>query len=163
MSDKTTKIQSRLAQLGIVIPQAITPVANYVTTVQSGQHVFISGQLPFDEKGKLFAVGKVNTEVDATKAKKAAELCAINILGHAQATLGTLNTFKRIVKITAFVATTPSFTDISQIANGASDFFLQILGEAGRHARSAIGVTALPMDATVEVEAILEIQKEDNS
>jgi len=149
-------IQSRLADLGISIPQATVPVANYVTAAKNGNQLFISGQLPLVD-GKLVATGKVGATVDATKAQKAAKTCAINILAQAQATLGDLSRIKRVVKITAFVAASPDFTDIPQVANGASDLLVNVLGEAGKHTRSAVGVTALPMDATIEVEAILEI------
>lgn len=148
-------ISSRLAKLGISIPQAAAPVANYVAAAQSGNQLFISGQLPLDN-GKLLSIGKAGAQADAAMAKKAAQACAINIL--AQAHLGNLDKIKRIVKITTFVAATPEFTDIPSVANGASDLFVSILGEtAGRHARSAVGVATLPMNATVEVEAILEI------
>lgn len=149
-------IRSRLIKLGISIPQAAIPIANYVSAIRSGNQVFISGQLPFNN-GTLLTVGKVDSDVDAKMAKKAAELCAINILSQVQAMFGKLDKIKQIVKTTTFVATTPSFTDIPQIANGASDLFVNVLGEAGKHARSAVGVATLPMDATVEVEAILEI------
>lgn len=151
-------IQSRLANLGISIPQAAMPVANYVTAAKSGNQLFISGQLPF-VGGKLLATGKVGTAVNTENAKKAAEACAINILAQAHAALGDLARIKKVIKITAFVAADPAFTDIPQVANGASDLLVNVLGEAGKHARSAVGVAALPMDATVEIEAILEIRE----
>jgi len=149
-------IETRLAHLGITLPQAAVPVANYVTSITSGQQLYISGQLPLSE-GKLVATGKVGATVDAACAKKAAEVCAINILAQAKAALGDLARIKKVVRITAFVAVSPGFTDIPQVANGASDLLVHVLGEAGKHARSAIGVAALPMDAAVEVDAILEI------
>ncbi|MCT6871338.1 MAG: RidA family protein [Bartonella sp.] len=149
-------IDSRLQKLGIEIPEAVQPVANYVTAVRSGNQLFISGQLPLSG-GKPVAVGKVGRTVSPTQAKKSAEACAINILAQAKAALGSLDKIKRVVKVTAFVAADPNFTDIPQIANGASDLFVNVLGEIGKHARSAVGVAALPMDVPVEVEAILEV------
>ncbi len=149
-------IDSRLQKLGIEIPEAVQPVANYVTAVRSGNQLFISGQLPLSG-GKPVAVGKVGRTVSPAQAKKSAEACAINILAQAKAALGSLDKIKRVVKVTAFVAADPNFTDIPQIANGASDLFVNVLGEIGKHARSAVGVAALPMDVPVEVEAILEV------
>lgn len=149
-------IESRLNKLGITIPAAVQPVANYVTSRQTGNQLYISGQLPLNN-GKPVAIGKVGRTVSAEQAKKSAEACAINILAQAQAALGNLSKIKKVVKVTAFVATDPNFTDIPLVANGASDLFVNILGEAGKHARSAVGVAALPMNVPVEVEAILEI------
>ncbi|AQS41446.1 MAG: Endoribonuclease [Candidatus Tokpelaia hoelldobleri] len=148
-------IQSRLEKLGITLPAAATPVANYVTTVRSGNLLYISGQLPL-ENGKLATVGKVGNTANADDAKKAARICAINLLAQAQAALGDLAKIKRVSKITVFVAVDPNFTDIPQVANGASDLLVEVLGDAGKHARSAVGVAALPMNAPVEVEAIFE-------
>lgn len=149
-------IESRLQKFGISIPEAMQPVANYVTAARFGNQLFISGQLPLIS-GKPVAVGKVGRTVSVEQAKKSAEACAINILAQAKAALGTLEKIKQVVKVTAFVATDPNFTDIPLVANGASDLFVNILGDAGKHARSAIGVSSLPMDVPVEVEAILEI------
>jgi len=149
-------IQNRLGELGISLPAAATPVANYVTTVRSGNQLYISGQLPFED-GKLVTIGKVGDTASAADAKKAARICAINLLAQAQAALGDLAKIRRVNKITAFVAVDPDFTDIPQVANGASDLLVEVLGEAGKHARSAVGVAALPMNAPVEVEAIFEI------
>jgi len=149
-------IQSRLANLGISIPHAAVPVANYATVAKSGNQLFISGQLPL-VNGKLLATGKVGAAVDTASAQKAAEACAINILAQAQEVLGDLSRIKKVIRITAFVAVSPAFTDIPQVANGASDLLVNVLGEAGKHTRSAVGVTALPMNAAVEIDAILEI------
>lgn len=149
-------IENRLNELNITIPAAVQPVANYVTSKQSGNQLYISGQLPL-KNGQPVAIGKVGRTVSAEQAKKSAEACAINILAQAKAALGDLSKIKKVIKVTAFVATDPNFTDIPQVANGASDLFVNVLGEAGKHARSAVGVTALPMDVPVEVEAILEI------
>ncbi|WP_019218499.1 RidA family protein [Bartonella florencae] len=152
----TDTIEIHLQKLGIALPEAIQPIANYVTALQSGNQLFVSGQLPL-VNGKPIATGKVGATVNAEQAKKAAEVCALNILAQIKATLGDLKRIKRVVKITAFVAVDPHFTDIPLIANGASDLFVNILGESGKHARSAIGVTSLPMNVPVEVEAIIEI------
>lgn len=149
-------IQSRLEKLGITLPAAATPVANYVTTVRSGNQLYISGQLPLED-GKLVTAGKVGNTASADDARKAARICAINLLAQAQAALGDLAKIRRVSKITAFVAVDPNFTDIPQVANGASDLLVEVLGDAGKHARSALGVAALPMNAPVEVEAIFEI------
>ncbi|RCL00792.1 MAG: Endoribonuclease [Candidatus Tokpelaia sp. JSC188] len=147
----------RLERLGISVPEAATPIANYITTAKSGKQLFVSGQLPL-VKNKLLITGKVDTEVSIENARKAAEVCAINILAQAQAVLGDLSKIKQVTKITVFVATDPGFFDISKIANGASDLFINVLGAAGKHTRSTVGVAVLPMDATVEVEAVLEIR-----
>ncbi|WP_332060751.1 RidA family protein [Bartonella sp. CB74] len=152
----TNSIESYLQKFNITIPEATQPVANYVTTSQSGNQLFISGQLPLLDK-KPIAIGKVGATVSIEQAKKSAEVCAINILAQIKAAIGNLNKIKRVVKITVFVAVDPKFTDIPLVANGASDLLTNILGEAGKHARSAIGVVALPMDVPVEVEAIIEI------
>lgn len=149
-------IENRLQKFGISIPEAMQPVANYVTAARLGNQLFISGQLPLIS-GKPVAVGKVGRTVSVEQAKKSAEACAINILAQAKVALGSLEKIKQVVKVTAFVATDPNFTDIPLVANGASDLFVNILGDAGKHARSAIGVSSLPMDVPVEVEAILEI------
>lgn len=152
----SNSIHQRLIDLDIEIPQAAIPVANYVTFAQSGHQIFISGQLPLKD-GKLLSQGKVGHDVSIDDAKKAAESCAINVLAQAQAALGDLTKIKRVVKIVVFVASAADFYDIPQVANGASDLFVNVLGEAGKHTRSSVGVASLPLNATVEVEAILEI------
>ncbi|WP_317993117.1 RidA family protein [Bartonella gliris] len=152
----TDMIENQLKNFGITLPEAAHPIANYVTASQSGNQLFISGQLPLFE-GKPIAIGKVGATVSAEQAKKSAKVCALNILAQIKTALGDLNRIKRVVKITVFVAADPHFTDIPLVANGASDLFVNILGEAGKHARSAIGVASLPMDVPVEVEAIIEI------
>ncbi|WP_455477392.1 RidA family protein [Bartonella sp. B41] len=152
----TNLIDNNLKKFDITIPKATQPIANYVTVSQSGNQLFISGQLPLVD-GNPVAVGKVGKTVNTEQAKKSAEVCAINILAQVKATLGNLNKIKKVVKITVFVSVDPSFTNIPLVANGASDLLIKILGEAGKHARSAIGVTSLPMDVPVEIEAIVEI------
>jgi len=152
----TTHIETRLSELGITLPQAQAPVANYVTAVKTGGQLFISGQLPLKD-GMLVATGKVGAEVDPQTAQEAAKYCAINILAQAKAALGDLSKIRRLVKLTAFVAADPAFTAVPAVVNGASDLMVNVLGEAGKHARSAVGVAVLPLDAPVEIEAIIEI------
>ncbi|OPB35825.1 RidA family protein [Bartonella taylorii] len=152
----TNTIERNLKKFGITLPEATQPIANYVTVSQSGNQLFISGQLPLFD-GKPIATGKVGATVSAEQAKKSAETCALNILAQIKAALGDLNRIKRVVKITVFVAVDPHFTDIPLVANGASDLLVNILGETGKHARSAVGVASLPMNVPVEVEAIIEI------
>ncbi|ATP12214.1 hypothetical protein BHOIPH791_13000 [Bartonella henselae] len=152
----TNAIENHLKNFGMTLPEATQPIANYVTASQSSNQLFISGQLPLFD-GKPVATGKVGATVSTEQAKKSAEVCALNILAQIKAALGDLNKIKRVVKITVFVAVDPHFTDIPLVANGASDLLVNILGDAGKHARSAIGVASLPMDVPVEVEAIIEI------
>ncbi|WP_412058555.1 RidA family protein [Bartonella sp. DGB2] len=149
-------IETRLQALSLTLPEAAQPVANYISAAHFGSFVFISGQLPAID-GKLVASGKVGDSVTPEEAKKAAEVCALNILAQAKALLGDLSKIKKVAKITVFVAADPNFTNIPTVANGASDLFVNLLGEAGKHTRSAVGVAVLPLDAPVEVEAILEI------
>ncbi|KEC55558.1 RidA family protein [Bartonella koehlerae] len=152
----TNAIEKHLKNFEITLPEATQPIANYVTTSQSGNQLFISGQLPLFG-GKPVETGKVGATVSAEQAKKSAEVCALNILAQVKTALGDLNKIKRVVKITVFVAVDPHFTDISLVANGASDLLVNILGNAGKHARSAIGVASLPMNVPVEIEAIIEV------
>ena len=150
-------IESRLAAAGVTLPQAAAPAANYVPTTMFGNLLQTSGQLPL-EAGKLAVVGKLGGSVSLEDGQKAARLCAIAILAQARTALdGDWSRAKRLLKLTVFVASDPSFTDQHKVANGASDFLVEILGEAGRHARSAVGVPSLPMDAAVEIEALFEI------
>ena len=150
-------IESRLAAAGVTLLQAAAPAANYVPTTMFGNLLQTSGQLPL-EAGKLAVVGKLGGSVSLEDGQKAARLCAIAILAQAKTALdGDWSRAKRLLKLTVFVASDPSFTDQHKVANGASDFLVEILGEAGRHARSAVGVPSLPMDAAVEIEALFEI------
>ncbi|WP_455475558.1 RidA family protein [Bartonella sp. B17] len=152
----TNSIESSLKKFGITIPEATKSIANYVTTLRIGNQLFISGQLPLLD-GKPTAIGKVGADVSIEQAKKAAEICAINILAQIKAAIGDLNKIKQVVKITVFVAADTNFTNIPLVANGASDLLTNILGESGKHARSAVGVATLPMGVPVEIEAIIEI------
>ncbi|ALN73266.1 RidA family protein [Aureimonas sp. AU20] len=152
----SSTISSRLADAGIQLPQAAAPAANYVPWVRFGNLLQTSGQLPLAD-GKIAVSGKLGGGVALEDGQLAARHCAINILAQAQAALGDLETIGRLLKLTVFVASEVGFTEQHKVANGASDFLVQILGDRGRHARSAVGVPSLPMDAAVEIEALFEI------
>ncbi|AEG53043.1 MULTISPECIES: RidA family protein [Sinorhizobium] len=152
----SAEIETRLTELGIVLPQAVAPVANYVPYVVSGSMLYISGQLPM-ENGKVAVTGHVGKDVDVAGAQRAAELCAINILAQAKAALGDLGRIRRLVKINGFVASTPDFVEQHLVINGASNLLANALGEAGKHARAAVGMASLPFNAAVEVDAVIEI------
>jgi enamine deaminase RidA (YjgF/YER057c/UK114 family) len=146
----------RLAALGLALPQVAAPVAAYLPAVRTGRYVYTAGQLPMAE-GKLLATGKVGAEISAGEAARLARTCALNALAAIASVVGELASVRRIVKVTGFVASSPGFTGQAQVLNGASELLLEVLGEAGRHARSAVGVAELPLDAPVEVELIAEI------
>ena len=148
--------EERLASLGLEVPEVAKPVAVYVPAVRSGNHVFTSGQLPM-RSGELIATGKVGGEVSAEEAVECARQCALNALAAIRAELGDLSQVKRIVKVVAFVASTPDFTGQPGVANGVSELLGEVFGDAGVHARSAVGVPVLPLDAPVEVEMIVEV------
>jgi len=151
-----TTPQARLAGLGLVLPPVAAPVAAYVPAVRTGSYVYTAGQLPLAE-GKLLATGKVGAEVSAEEAARLARTCALNGLAAVASVAGGLSAIRRVVKVTGFVASSPGFTGQPQVLNGASELLLEVLGEAGRHARSAVGVAELPLDAPVEVELIAEV------
>ncbi len=151
-----TDVRARLAELGLELPQVVPPVAAYVPAVRSGDLVFTSGQLPMVE-GALPAVGKVGALVTPEQAKELARTCALNALAAIEALVG-LDSVVRIVKVTGFVASTPDFTGQPAVVNGASELLGDVFGDAGRHARSAVGVAALPLDAPVEVELVVEVR-----
>ncbi|MEV0396097.1 RidA family protein [Polymorphospora rubra] len=146
---------AKLAELGLTIPEVVPPVAAYVPAVRSGQHVYLSGQLPIAD-GKLLATGKVGAAVSAEEAKDLARQCALNAIAAIDSVAG-LDNVVRIVKVTGFVASAPGFTGQPGVMNGASELFGAVFGEAGRHARTAVGVAELPLDAPVEVEVIVEV------
>jgi len=146
---------AKLAELGLTLPEVVPPVAAYVPAVQSGKQVFVSGQLPIAE-GKLLATGKVGGGVSPEQAKDLAERCALNAIAAIDALVGLENVVK-VVKVTGFVASADGFTGQPGVVNGASELFGAVFGEAGQHARSAVGVVELPLGAPVEVEVIVEV------
>ena len=153
----TSRIEARLAELGLSLPPVAAPVAAYVPAVISGNHVYTSGQLPFIE-GQLTATGKVGAGVSAEDAKSMAATAAINALAALKSVIGDLDRVTRIVKVVGFVASDPSFTGQPGVINGASELLGEVVGEAGIHARSAVGVSVLPLDSPVEVELVAEFQ-----
>ena len=150
-------IEARLAELGITLPAAAAPAANYVPFMRSGNLLFTAGQLPLAD-GALTATGLLGRDLDTDQGREAARRCAVNILAQVKAALGDLGRIRRLVKLTVFVASHPDFTEQHLVANGASDLLATVLGDRGRHARSAVGTAALPLNAPVEVEAILEVE-----
>ena len=153
----TDSIDSRLATLGIKLPQAAAPVAAYVPAVEAGGLLYISGQLPFREDGSLI-VGLLGADYDVEHGREAAERCAVMLLAQMKQALGSLDRVERIVKLGAFVNSAPDFTDQPKVANGASELMEKVFGEAGRHARSAVGVAVLPLGVAVEVDAIVAVK-----
>ncbi len=150
-------IEAKLAELGIALPTPMPPVANYVPYVVTGKLVVVSGQLPAVD-GTVAVIGKVGASVDITQGQQAARLCFINLLAHLRdACGGDLGRVRRVVRLGGFIASPPGFTQHAAVMNGASDLAVAVFGEAGRHARSTIGVPALPLDAAVEVEGMFEI------
>ncbi|PDQ20240.1 hypothetical protein CN311_15125 [Mesorhizobium sanjuanii] len=150
-------IEKRLSDLGVTLPVAAAPAANYVPYCRSGNLLFTAGQLPLRE-GKLQASGLLGRDVDTASGKEAAKYCAINILAQAKTALGDLDKISRLVKITVFVASVPDYVEQHLVANGASDFLVAVLGERGKHARAAVGTASLPLNAAVEIEAIFEVE-----
>ncbi|MFL1378277.1 MULTISPECIES: RidA family protein [unclassified Nocardiopsis] len=148
--------EARIAELGLTLPEVAAPVASYVPAVRSGSHVYVSGQLPFVE-GRLPATGKVGAEVSPEDAKELAALCALNAIAAVRAEVGELSNVVRIVKVGGFVASAPDFTGHPGVINGASDLLAAVFGDAGVHARAAVGVAALPLDSPVEVDMIVEV------
>jgi enamine deaminase RidA (YjgF/YER057c/UK114 family) len=149
--------EAALAALGLTLPAVTPPLAAYVPAVRTGSYVYTSGQLPI-VAGQLQVTGKVGAEVSAADASALARICALNALAAAASAAGGLAAITRIVKVTGFVASAPDFTGQPQVVNGASELLLEVFGEAGRHARSAVGMAVLPLDAPVEVELIAEVR-----
>jgi len=149
-------IDNRLAELGIALPQPAAPVAAYVPAVETGALLYISGQISVAEDGNLIK-GRLGEDVELAAGQQAAHRCGIMLLAQIKAALGSLDRVERIVKLGVFVNSAPSFTDQPKVANGASELMQEVFGEAGRHARSAVGVPVLPLGVAVEVDAIVAV------
>ena len=149
--------EERLAALGLALPAVAPPQAAYLPAVRTGNYVYTAGQLPVVD-GQLIATGKVGAEVGANEASALARVCALNALAAVVSVTGSLSAVRRVVKVTGFVASAPDFTGQPQVVNGASELLLEIFGDAGRHARSAVGTAVLPLNAPVEVELIVEVK-----
>ena len=145
----------RLAQLGVALPEVAAPLASYVPAVRTGNLVYTSGQLP-TESGQLAGTGKLGAEVSPERGKALARICALNALAAVNSLVG-IDTVTRVVKVVGFVASAPGFTGQPGVVNGASELLAEVFGDAGAHARSAVGVSELPLDAPVEVELIVEV------
>jgi enamine deaminase RidA (YjgF/YER057c/UK114 family) len=148
--------EARLAALGLALPSVPAPLAAYVSAVRTGRYVYTAGQLPMVD-GKLLMTGKVGTQVSTAEAAALARTATLNALAAVASVIGNLSAVVRVVKVTGFVASDPSFTSQPQVVNGASELLLEVFGEAGRHARSAVGTAALPFDSPVEIELIVEV------
>jgi enamine deaminase RidA (YjgF/YER057c/UK114 family) len=152
----SSSIEARLQALGLVLPDAPAPVANYVPTCRVGDLLFVSGQVSRQGNGKVID-GRLGDGLDVEAGREAARVCALNILAQAKAALGSLDRIQQIVKLTGFVNSSPTFNKHPLVINGASDLLVDVLGDKGRHTRSAVGVAALPIDAAVEIEAIIAV------
>jgi enamine deaminase RidA (YjgF/YER057c/UK114 family) len=152
----TAAASERLAELGLALPAVAAPVAAYVPAVRTGSYVYTSGQLPLVD-GKLQGTGKVGDGVAPSDAAALARTAALNALAAVASVAGGIDSIVRVVKVTCFVASAPSFTGQAQVANGASELLIEVLGDAGQHARSAVGMAVLPLDSPVEVELIAEV------
>lgn len=151
-------IDARLSELGLTLPQAAAPAANYVPYVQSGNLVFVSGQITL-ENGDLQYVGRVGEDFTTEQAYEAAKLCGLNLIAQVKAACGgDLDRVTRVVRLGGFVSCTPGFTDQPKVINGASDLMAEVFGEAGKHARAAVGVNSLPLGVAVEVDGVFEIK-----
>ena len=151
-------IDKRLQELGVTIPEPAAPVANYVGCVRAGNLVFTSGQVPLKD-GKFHFQGKVGGDISVEQGAEAAKLCAINVIAQVKGALGgDLDRVKRVVKLVVFVNGTPEFTEQPKVANGASDLMVEVFGDKGKHARSAVGSGSLPLNVSVEVEGVFEVE-----
>jgi enamine deaminase RidA (YjgF/YER057c/UK114 family) len=153
----TGTVEQNLAAQGIVLPAPKAPVANYVPFVRSGNLLFVSGQVCFDAEGKLIAKGKLGGGVSVEQGAAAARGCGINLLAQVKAAIGDLDKVVRVVRLGGFVNSAPDFLEGPQVLNGASDLMVAVFGDKGRHARTTVGVAALPSDAAVEVEGVFEV------
>ena len=152
------RVDERLAELGVTLPAVSPPAGAYVPALVDGDHVLTSGQLPFSD-GRLPATGHVGAEVAPEQAKDLARLCAVNALAAIRSVVDDLDTIEQVVKVTGFVSSTPDFTGQPGVINGASEFFGEVFGEAGQHARSAVGVAVLPLGSPVEVEVTVRVRR----
>ena len=152
-----SRIETRLAELGLELPEVAAPVASYVPAVRDGDHVYTSGQLPF-VNGELVATGKVGADVSPEQAQELAKTCALNALAAVKSVIGDLDQVQRVVKVVGFVASDPEFYGQPAIINGASTVLGEIFGDRGVHARSAVGVAVLPMNSPVEVEITVALE-----
>ncbi|CAN3982109.1 MULTISPECIES: RidA family protein [Streptomycetaceae] len=152
-----SKVEEKLAELGLTLPPVAAPVAAYVPALRTGDFVFTSGQLPM-VAGKLPSTGKVGAEVTPEEAKELAQICALNALAAVKSVIGDLDLVEQVVKVVGFVASAPDFTGQPGVINGTSELLGKVLGDAGVHARSAVGVTVLPLDAPVEVEIQVRVR-----
>lgn len=152
----TTRVDRALEELGLTLPQAAAPVAAYVPVVEAGGLLHLSGQLPF--KDGTLITGRLGDGVSLEDGQAAAQACGLMLVAQVKAALGGLDRVKRVVKLGVFVNSTPDFTDQPKVANGASELMVALFGEAGRHARSAVGVAVLPLGAAVEVDAVIEVE-----
>lgn len=148
--------EERITELGLELPEIVPPLASYQPTVRTGSHVYVSGQLPM-AGGALAGTGKVGAGVTPERAAELARICALNAIAAVKAEVGELSAVRRVVKLVGFVASDPAFTGQPGVINGASDLIGEVFGEAGVHARSAVGVAVLPLDVPVEVEMIVEV------
>ena len=148
-------VESRLAELGLELPEVATPAGAYVPAVISGNLVFTAGQIPLVD-GKLMAEGRLGAEISAEEGKQIAQRCALNAIAAVKSVLGDLERVKKVVKVVGFVASTPEFTAQPSVVNGASELLQAVFGDKGIHARSAVGVAVLPLNSPVEVELIVE-------
>lgn len=154
------RVEQRLADLGITMPSVAAPVAAYVPAVTTGRHVYTAGQLPLSD-GSLLARGRVGVDVDVPTAARCARQCALNALAAVRSQIDDLDRVRRVVKVVGYVAAGPEFTEHPVVVNGASTLLGDVLGDAGVHARSAVGVTSLPLGAPVEVEMVVEVDDLD--
>ncbi|QNE31982.1 RidA family protein [Sphingomonas sp. NBWT7] len=151
----TDRIDRKLEELGLALPQAAAPVATYVPAVEAGRLLHVSGQLPFRD-GKV-VTGRLGDDLDVAAGQEAAKLCALMVVAQVKAALGDLSRVARVVKLGVFVNSAPGFGDQPEVANGASDLMVALFGDAGKHARAAVGVAALPRNAAVEIDAVIAV------
>lgn len=150
-------VEKRLADLGLILPTPSTPVANYVPFVRTRNMLVLSGQICFDNDGKLVAKGKLGGGVSIEDGQKAARACAVNLLAQVKAAVGDLDKVARVIRLGGFINSTPDFIDGPKVMNGASDLMVAAFADKGRHARTTVGVASLPLDAAVEVEGVFEV------